>query len=512
MTWRSPMPLPDSAGRCVSDVAPNRHGRPDGAAALVDGPSGDVVTFEALAARIDAVAAGLAAHGFRRGDVLALWAANGPTWAVAALGAMRAGGTVTGVPSTATVPEARIQLSDAGAAVLVVDAARAADAAAAAEGTAVQRVVAMGEALELPGGRVPARAAADVALLPYSSGTTGLPKGVVLTHANLIAAVHQVGVGLGLCARDVVLAVPPFAHVMGFVVCLLAPLAAGATVVVMPRFDFEEALALVARHRVTVLPVPPPVVAALAHHPAVERHDLTSLELIVSGGAPLGADLHRAVASRFPHAKVGQGYGLTETAVGVTMPDRATGTPPGTVGRVMPGTELRVVDPTTWADLGPGEPGELWVRGPQVMAGYLHRPEATAEIFTRDGWLRTGDLAEVDADGTVAIVDRLKELIKVRGLQVAPAELEAVLLGHPHVADAAVIPRPDDRAGEVPIAVVVPRGGLDPDGLRAWVAERVAPHKRLAGVRIAERIPRTPAGKVLRRRLVEEDRGVVARG
>jgi acyl-CoA synthetase (AMP-forming)/AMP-acid ligase II len=230
------------------------------------------------------------------------------------------------------------------------------------------------------------------------------------------------------------------------------------------------------------------------------------VELIVSGGAPLGADLQRTVAARIPSAAVGQGWGLTETSIGVTMPDRDAGTVPGSVGRVMPNTELRVVDPVTGRDLGAGEPGELWTRGPQVMAGYLGRRDATAEILDAGGWLHTGDLGQVDDDGNVFVVDRLKELIKVSAYQVAPAELEALLAGHPAVADAAVIPRPDATYGEVPVALVVPGAELDPDELMAWVAGQVAPHKRIRAVRLVDTIPRTPSGKLLRRLLIEQDR------
>jgi acyl-CoA synthetase (AMP-forming)/AMP-acid ligase II len=200
------------------------------------------------------------------------------------------------------------------------------------------------------------------------------------------------------------------------------------------------------------------------------------------------------------------GYGLTETTATVTAPDRELEVAPGSVGRAMPGTELRVVDPATGADLGCGERGELWVRGPQTMAGYLHRPDATAAMIDGDGWLRTGDLVVVDDDGQVFIVDRLKELIKVNAYQVAPAELEALLVTHPAIADAAVVARPDDARGEVPVAVVVAREALDADELMAWVAGRVAPHKRIRAVRFAAAIPRTPSGKILRRVLVEQER------
>jgi acyl-CoA synthetase (AMP-forming)/AMP-acid ligase II len=237
---------------------------------------------------------------------------------------------------------------------------------------------------------------------------------------------------------------------------------------------------------VTVLAVPPPVMAALAQHPAVDRHDLSSLELVISGGAPLGAPLQRAVAARLPRAAVAQGYGLTETSVAVSGPQARQPTTPGSVGRPMLNTDVKLVD------------GELWVRGPQVTSGYLNAP---AELLTPDGWLRTGDLAEIDAHGDIYVRDRLKELIKVNGYQVAPAELEALLQSHPRIADAAVVRRADPSTGEAPVAVVVPRGDLDPLALSAWVDERVAPHKRLRAVHLAQTIPRTPSGKILRREL-----------
>jgi acyl-CoA synthetase (AMP-forming)/AMP-acid ligase II len=485
--------------------------------ALIDGPTGQTVGYDLLASRIERVAAGLAARGFGPGDVLALWAPNLPAWAGVALGAMAAGGTVTGANPAYTERELVGQLRDAGASVLVTVPALVPAARSAAAAAGVGEVVVVGEAegatpiAALLAGDAPAPDVAldpdtAVALLPYSSGTTGLPKGVMLTHTNLVTTVRQVNRGLRLTRQDTVLAVAPFFHIMGFMATLAAPLASGATVVTMPRFDLEGFLALVQRHRVTVLVVPPPVMAALAGHPLVDAYDLSSVELVVSGGAPLGADLQRAVAARLPGAAVGQGWGLTETSIGVTLPDRRAGTVPGSVGRVMPGTELRVVDPRSGRDLGAGEPGELWARGPQVMAGYHGRPDATAEILDADGWLHTGDLGLVDRDGNVFVVDRLKELIKVSAYQVAPAELEALLAGHPAVADAAVIPRPDDAHGEVPVALVVPRGDLDPDELIAWVAERVAPHKRLRAVRLVDAIPRTPSGKLLRRLLVDQDR------
>jgi acyl-CoA synthetase (AMP-forming)/AMP-acid ligase II len=485
--------------------------------ALIDGTTGLTVPYELLASRVERVAAGLAALGFGTGDVLALWAPNLPPWAGVALGAMAAGGTVTGANPACTERELVRQLTDSGASVLVTVPALVPAARSAAAAAGAGEVVVLGEAdgatpiaallaTDAPAPDVALDPDTAVALLPYSSGTTGLPKGVMLTHANLVTTVRQMNSGLRLTPDDTVLAVAPFFHVMGFMATLALPLASGATVVTMPRFDLEGFLALIQRHRVTVLVVPPPIMAALARHPMIDGYDLSSLELIVSGGAPLGADLQRAVAARIPSAAVRQGWGLTETSIGVTLPDRRFGTVPGSVGRVMPNTELRVVDPRTGGDLGAGEPGELWARGPQVMAGYLGRPDATVEIVDADGWLHTGDLGYVDDDGNVFIVDRLKELIKVSAYQVAPAELEALLAGHPAVADAAVIPRPDATHGEIPVALVVPRGEVDADELIAWVADRVAPHKRIRAVHLVDAIPRTASGKLLRRVLIDQDR------
>jgi acyl-CoA synthetase (AMP-forming)/AMP-acid ligase II len=445
--------------------------------ALVDGPA--ELIYATLAERVDRVAALLAARGLGPGDVLAIKAPNMAPWVGVALAAMTAGGAVTGINPLATVPEIERQLADSGASILVT--------APPAEPVPGVEVIEIGPALLAESGAARrARVSShDPALLPYSSGTSGLPKGVVLTHANLVAAVRQAQRGLRITADDVVALLPPLHHVMGFVITLGCGLAAGARLVLMARFEPAAFLADLERHRVTVLIVPPPVLGFLA----AQRVELPALELIVSGGAPLGAPLQQAVAERFPHAVVGQGYGLTETTAVAAIPDRELGTVPGSAGRIAPNTEMRV------------EEGELLIRGPQTMAAYLGRPEATAELIDGDGWVHTGDLGRVDADGNVFVVDRLKDLIKVNALQVAPAELEAVLAAHPAVAESAVVGRPDERRGEVPVAFVVAREAVDGDALRTWVAERVAPHKRLHDVEFVDQLPRTPAGKVLRRQL-----------
>jgi acyl-CoA synthetase (AMP-forming)/AMP-acid ligase II len=433
---------------------------------LIDGETGREVP---LPGRVGHVASALAARGVRSGDVVALWAPNIPPWAGVSLGAMAIGGAVTGIPYGATDGEVGGQVAASGARLVVTVPELA---------HRVRDPLVIGpELLALPAVDPPEPPGLDaLALLPFSSGTTGLPKGVMLTHRNLVAAIRQIQLALELKRTDIVLALPPFCHVMGFVVTLAAPLAAGATVVTATRWDPE----LIDRHKVTVLAVPPPLMAALAHG----ERDHPSLELIVSGGAPLSAAAQAAVAERFPHAVVAQGYGMTETAVAISGPSGRRPTPPGSVGKPMACPDVQLVD------------GELWVRGPQVMAGYLN---AETDCLRPDGWLRTGDLARRDDDGHLFIVDRAKDLIKVNALQVAPAELEALLVTHPGVRDAAVVGRPDHRTGEVPVAYVV--GEVDPEALRAWVAERVSPHKRLASVEVTDAIPRTPTGKIVRRAL-----------
>ncbi len=523
MIYNSPFPCLAAEFATLPDLVREAAARAPERPALMDAASGAVLTYAALAARIGQVAAGLAQRGFAPGDVLAVRAPNSPDWAGAALGALAAGGAVTGISPLATARETAAQLTDAGASVLVTLPSVAAEAQAAAAATPVRDVVVAGDApatrtsRESPevapiGCLLACQASAPctpvgprhVALLPYSSGTTGLPKGVMLSHASLTATARNLARAFDLTPRDRFLALAPFAHVMGFVVSLSAPLAAGAAVVTLPRYDLPALLGAIERHRVTVIAVPPPVFAALARDPAADRYDLSSLELIISGGAPLGPELHQAMAARFPGAAVGQGYGLTETTAAISVSAR-TGSVPGSAGQILAGTQVRLVDPATSRDAAPGGPGELWVRGPQVMLGYLGQPGATAADLDPDGWLRTGDLARIDAHGNVFVTGRLKELIKVNAYQVAPAELEALLASHPGVADVAVIPRPDEQTGQVPVAVVVPRGTLRPDELIAWAAQRVAPHKRVRAVRLASQIPRTPSGKILRRVLIEED-------
>jgi acyl-CoA synthetase (AMP-forming)/AMP-acid ligase II len=490
--------------------------------ALIDAPSGRTLTYRALGKAIRACAAGLTREGFRPGDVLAIVSPNLPEYAVAFYGAALAGGTTTTANPVHTEEELARQLADAGARFLVTVGAVLDKARAAAERAGVERMFTFDGAADsepfaalLAGGGAPPTVtidpARDVVVLPYSSGTTGLPKGVMLTHRNLVANLCQIAGAAdssGYDETDTVAAVLPFFHIYGMVVLMSYAVVCGCTVVTLPHFELEPFLATIQAHRVTRAALVPPIVVALAKHPAVERYDLSSLRVLGCGAAPLGREVAEAATRRLG-CPVLQGFGLTETSPATHVhPDRPGLARPGTVGRLVPNTEMRLVDPVTGQDAPPGGRGEVWIRGPQVMKGYHNQPEATAATLTPDGWLRTGDVGTIDADGYTSIVDRLKELIKYKGYQVAPAELEALLLAHPAVADAAVIPSPDEEAGEVPKAFVVLRAdaGLAPEALLEWVAERVAPYKRVRRLAIVEQIPKSASGKILRRVLIEQER------
>ena len=470
--------------------------------AIVDGATGDVLTYRELDERVHRLAGGLAASGLARGDVVALMAPNCPDYAIVFHAVAVAGGIVTTINPAYTTDEVHAQLLDSGATVLVVSDAAREVAAAATAGTRVGRTLILGEqtrALEgEPLAQVPVEPD-DVVALPYSSGTTGLTKGVMLSHRNLVANVAQVHGALELREDETLIAVLPFFHIYGMQVLMNTGLRAGATIVTMPRFDLEQFLRLHQDQRITRSFVAPPIVVALAKHPLVDEFDLSALEQVFSGAAPLSAELALEAGARLG-CEVVQGYGMTEMSPvsHLTPPGQFK---PGSVGITVPNTQTRITDPITGREVGVGEDGEICVRGPQVMLGYLNNPAATEAMLESSGWLHTGDIGHVDEDGHLFVVDRLKELIKVKGFQVPPAELEALLLTHPAIADAAVVGMPDDEAGEVPVAYVVLRAGaeVEPDEIVAFVAEHVAHYKRVKRVVITDAIPKSASGKILRR-------------
>jgi len=489
------------------------------APALIDGIDGTTLTYEQLDRFHRRVAAALTEAGVRKGDVLALHSPNTIAFPTAFYAATRAGATVTTVHPLSTAEEFAKQLKDSAARWIVTvsplleTARRASELAGGVEEIFVcdsapgHRSLIDMLASTAPEPVVDIDPADDVAVLPYSSGTTGVPKGVMLTHRQIATNLAQLEPAMPSGPGERILAVLPFFHIYGLTALMNAPLRLGATVVVLPRFELDGFLAAIQNHRITGLYVAPPIVLALAKHPAVADYDLSSLQYILSAAAPLDAELAAACSRRLGLPPVGQAYGMTELSPGthVVPRDAMRDAPPGTVGKLIAGTEMRVLslaDPDK--DLGAGESGEIVIRGPQVMKGYLGQPDATAAMIDEDGWLHTGDVGHVDADGWLFVVDRVKELIKYKGFQVAPAELEALLLTHPGIADAAVIGVYNEDDNEVPHAFVVRQPtatGLSEGEVMMYVAERVAPYKRVRRVTFIDDVPRAASGKILRREL-----------
>ncbi|MFF8276911.1 4-coumarate--CoA ligase family protein [Streptomyces lateritius] len=495
------------------------------APALIDGTGDLTLTYAQVDTFHRRIAAGLAEAGVRKGDVLALHSPNTVLFPVAFYAATRAGASVTTVHPLATPEEFAKQLRDSSARWIVTvspllgAARRAADLAGGIEEILVcdQADRAEGHlslqamlATTTPEPFVDIDPDEDIAALPYSSGTTGVPKGVMLTHTSIATNLAQLEPFIPMGPGDRILAVLPFFHIYGLTALMNAPLRQGATVVVLPRFELDQFLAAIEKHRINGLYVAPPIVLALAKHPAVADYDLSSLEYIVSAAAPLDASLAEACSARLKLPPVRQAYGMTELSPGThVVPLDAVNPPPGAVGKLLPSTEMRILsldDPAR--DAEPGTEGEVAIRGPQVMKGYLGRPDATAAMIDTDGWVHTGDIGRVDGNGWLFVVDRVKELIKYKGFQVAPAELEALLLTHEGVADAAVIGVYDEDGNEVPKAYVVRQphaADLSADDIIGFVAGHVAPYKKIRRVEFVDGVPRAASGKILRRELRERE-------
>lgn len=494
----------------ITDYALRDAARLGDKAAFIDSTNGNRISYAQLADRVRRLAGGLKAQGVGPGTTWALMGPNVPEYAIAFHGLAYAGATVTTLNPTYGAVEIGHQLRDSKATAIITTQAFLATAREAAKTCGVEHIYLLGEGdapslSSLEGEPLPEQVevdyAAHVVALPYSSGTTGFPKGVMLTHRNLVANLCQAGPFLDLGEEDVCFAVLPFFHIYGMQVLMNMALSNGATVVTVPRFDLIKMLELVQEQRMTRLFLVPPIVLALAKQPVVDNYDMSSVTQIFSGAAPLPEDVAAEAAKRLD-CVIGQGYGLTETGPVLTSTD-TTNYRPGSVGTVIPNTQIRLVDPETGEDAEAGERGELWARGPQVTGGYFGNAGATAATIDNDGWLHTGDVAVVDADGHFYIVDRLKELIKVNGFQVAPAELEARLLQHASIVDAAVIGIPDEEAGERPKAFVVkaPGAELDAAAVITFAAEDLAKYKALSVVEFIDAIPKSASGKILRREL-----------
>ncbi len=452
-------------------------------------------------------------QGIQKGDRVAILSANIPEYVVAFQGIVHAGAVVTTLNPLYKQRELLHQLEDCDASMIFTMRFLQTPVQGLQEHLPnLKHVWALEDVWELakespPEPRfVEIDPLTDLVALPYSSGTTGLPKGVMLSHSNLIANSRQILFTGFSTSYSIYLDFLPFFHIYGLTVLATGGFASGATQVLMPRFDAQLCLELVQRHKVTNMFVVPPALLALANFPDREKFDTSSMDFIISGAAPLPPEVAQQAQGLYG-CKVVQGYGMTETSAvsNVSPPYRVK---PTSVGPPIPDTVEKVVSLEDDRELGPGETGEILVHGPQIMRGYWNRPEETADTLTQEGWLRTGDIGQFDEEGYVYVVDRKKELIKYKGYQVAPAELEALLMEHPAVGDAAVIPKPHTEGGEIPKAFVIlkPTEEATAEDIIQFVADRVAPHKKVREVEFVDAIPKSLSGKILRRDLIEQER------
>ncbi|QNH95670.1 AMP-binding protein [Corynebacterium anserum] len=484
--------------------------------AIIDVADGSETTFAELKTYVESAAGGLVHRGVKPGDVVALHCPNSLAFVIAAHAVWRIGAVLTPISLLATEEAIAEQIKDSGTTLLLSVAALGEASANAAKSEGVETIFLdsnnglqqwFAERRTAP--QVSFDPSTHLAALPYSSGTTGLPKGVKLTHENLVMNVLQAQDAQLVTRDDVIFGVLPFFHIYGLTALANLSLTTRATLITQPRFEVESFLTAHQKFGVTFTFIAPPIAVLLAKHPVVEKFNLSTLRAVLSGAAALDEELALAVEKRLG-VHVEQGYGMTETSP-VTHTNSDPQMNRGSIGKPVANTEHKLVDPESGNEIGLPEPGErsavgeLWVRGPQIMKGYLNRPEETAATLPGDGWLRTGDLAEQDSEGNVFIVDRLKELIKYKGYQVPPAELEALLLNNDHVADAAVI-GVVRKGEEIPKAFIVLQQGCEntdaeKQSIMDFVAERVAPYKKIREVEFIDQIPKSSTGKILRREL-----------
>ncbi|KAG6472873.1 4-coumarate--CoA ligase 1-like [Zingiber officinale] len=491
---------------------------------VIDGATGTVLTYAQVEASARRFAAGLHSVGIGRGDVFMILLRNSVEFVIAFLAASFGGAVATTANPFYTPGEIHKQADGSGARLILtescyVDKIRdyAADhgvtIVAVGDWPVPDGCHAFADLLACDAGALPAVEfdPDDVVALPYSSGTTGLPKGVMLTHRSLVTSIAQQVDGenpnLNFRPDDVLLCVLPLFHIYSLNSVLLCSLRVGAAILILRRFEVGPLLELVQRFRITIAPLVPPIVLEFVKSPLVDSFDLSSIRMVMSGAAPMGKEVEEKFMAKLPNARLGQGYGMTEAGPVLSMCLAFAKHPfevkSGACGTVVRNAEMKIVDPETGAALGRNQRGEICIRGAQIMKGYINDPEATRNTIDKDGWLHTGDVGYVDNDDEVFIVDRLKEIIKYKGFQVAPAELEALLVTHPKIADAAVVPMKDEVAGEVPVAFVVRSNGskITEDEIKQYISRQVVFYKRISKVFFTEVIPKAPSGKILRKDL-----------
>lgn len=485
------------------------------------------ISYRELDALVNSFANALQQLGIRKGQTVSLFMTNRPEYIVSWFAIIRIGAVVTPMNPSYKEREIAYQLSNSDAVAIVVspellplvEAVRT-------ETPALEHIILVGTDLKEAQGRglafsdlvrshpstPPIRqnwAWDDLVALPYSSGTTGLPKGVMLSQKNLVYNGYQSVATARITDHDRMLIFLPLYHIYGIMLIGTATLS-GATIVLMERFDATRCLQHIHQQGITLLYAVPQVLAAFNDYPQLDNYNLHTVRYVQCGAAPVPPPLAHRFEER-THITVMTSYGLTEAAPGThsnpVYDPRLIKVE--TIGLPIHDTQQKIVDiETGQRELGVGEEGELIVQGPQVMLGYWKAPAATAEAI-RDGWLYTGDIGWRDEQGYVTITDRKKELIKYKGFSVAPAQLEALLLEHPAVADVAVIAKPDEEAGEIPKAFVVPRAGYEnvsADELMAWTNGKLATFKNVREIEFTDTIPRNPSGKILRRILKERER------
>ncbi|KAK1392970.1 4-coumarate--CoA ligase-like 5 [Heracleum sosnowskyi] len=517
---RKPIALPcNQAIDVTTFISSQSH---HGNVALIDATSGHQITFSQLWMAVESVSTALSNLGIRKGDVILLLSPNSIYFPIVCLSVMSLGAIITTTnplntiseiakqiadskPKLAfTVPELLSKLADSRLPIVLIGNK--------SDCSGNSKVVAIFESMmktEASQNRVKDRVTQDdTATLLYSSGTTGASKGVVSSHRNLIGMVKTITGRFKLeeGSQTFICTVPMF-HIYGLAAFATGLLASGSTVVVLSKFEMHEMLSVIEKYKATYLPLVPPILVALVNNAdqITKRYDLSSLQSALSGGAPLSKEVIEGFVQRFPTVTILQGYGLTEsTGIGASTDSLEESRRYGTAGMLSPSMEAKIVNAETGEALGVNRTGELWLKGPTIMKGYFSNAEATANTLDSEGWLRTGDLCYIDDDGFIFVVDRLKELIKYKGYQVPPAELEALLLTHPEIADAAVIPFPDEEVGQFPMAYVVRKIGSDisESGVMNFVAKQVAPYKKIRRVAFVASVPKNPSGKILRKDLI----------